>query len=106
MRRVLDVLVLYVSPQEKREERCKMTRATMNAFTFPSSAAPDKSSATSRVTSSATSRAASFTGSSLTCSSFTCHLRESVAWVPPLTDDDPSSAAPNNKRCIGSAAGR
>jgi len=65
-----------------------MTRATMNAFTLPSSAAPDTSSAASCVTSSATSCAASFTGSSFTCSSFTCHLRESVAWFPPLADDD------------------
>jgi len=48
---------------------------------------------TSCVKSSATSCAASFTGSFLTCASFTCHLRASVAWVPPLTDDDPSSAA-------------
>jgi len=72
-----------------------MARATMNKFTLPSSAAPDTSSATSCVTSCVTSCAASFTGSSLTCSSCTCHLRASLAWVPPLTDDNPSYAAPS-----------
>jgi len=54
----------------------------------PSSTAPNKSSATSCVTSSAKSCAASFMCLSLTCSSFTCHLRASVAWVPPLADGD------------------
>jgi len=79
----------------------KMTCATMNTSTPPSSTAPNTStlppstapnmsSATSSVTSCATSCAAS-----LACSSFTCHRRESVgaarvcwAWVPPLEDDD------------------
>jgi len=67
--------------------RWKMTRATINTFKLPSSAALDKPSATSC--------AASFTCLFLTCSSFTCHLRASVTWVPPLTDDDPSSVAPS-----------
>jgi len=53
----------------------------------PSSAAPSTPSAKSCATSSATSCAASFTCPSLICSSFTCHIRESVAWVPPLADE-------------------
>jgi len=76
-----------------------MTRSTMNTFMLPSSAMPDTPSATSCVT--------SFTGSSLTRPSFTCHLREGVAWVPPLTNYGPSSAAPNTasvKSCVTSSA--
>ena len=84
-----------------------MTRATMNTFTLPSSAATDTSSATSCVTSCVTSCAASLTGSSLMCSSFTCHLRGGLAWVLSLTDDNPSSAAPSTSSatsCITSSA--
>ena len=70
-----------------------MTRFTMNAFALLSSAAP-----------------------SLTCSSFTFHLRESVAWVPPLADGDrqnnaftinafalPSFTAPNTPSATSGA---
>jgi len=77
---VLNVLVLHVPPKGSvgGGHRWKMTRAMMNTFALPPSAAPCSSSATPCVTSFAMSCAASFTCLSFTCSSFTCRPRASV----------------------------